>query len=98
MTAMVASKEDLSQWNSFQWRRKMEAFGRDDEAVVSLGPEGEIEGIWWVLHMKIDLGGLLLIDGQPTGRVDGQGTANHLRSRRAIERSLCRQIGLHAQD
>ncbi|KAL1856230.1 hypothetical protein Plec18167_006541 [Paecilomyces lecythidis] len=42
---MVASKEDLSQWNSFQWRRKMEAFGRDDEAVVSLGPEGEIEGI-----------------------------------------------------
>lgn len=46
MTAMVASNEDLSQWNSFQWRRKMEAFGRNDEAVVSLGPEGEIEGIW----------------------------------------------------
>ncbi|KAJ9231396.1 hypothetical protein DTO169E5_8008 [Paecilomyces variotii] len=45
MTAMVASNEDLSQWNSFQWRRKMEAFGRNDEAVVSLGPEGEIEGI-----------------------------------------------------
>lgn len=60
MTAMVASNEDLSQWNSFQWRRKMEAFGRNDEAVVSLGPEGEIEGIWSVNGKNTNLGAFYL--------------------------------------
>ncbi|KAL1963894.1 hypothetical protein VTN77DRAFT_7700 [Rasamsonia byssochlamydoides] len=45
MTAMVASKEDLSTWDNFQWRRTMEAFGHNDEAVIAAGPGGEAEGI-----------------------------------------------------
>ncbi|KAL1999620.1 hypothetical protein VTN02DRAFT_4265 [Thermoascus thermophilus] len=45
MVATAASKQDMSTWDTFQWRRKMEAFGHDDEAVVAVGPEGEAEGI-----------------------------------------------------
>lgn len=67
MTAMVASNQDLSQWNHFQWRRKMEAFGEDDQAVVSLGPGGEVEGIWQVNGRNRGCGGFLLIDEQSTG-------------------------------
>lgn len=48
MTAMVATKEDLSTWDNFQWRRRMEAFGHNDEAVIAAGPGGEAEGIWQV--------------------------------------------------
>lgn len=46
---MAASKQDLSSWGGFQWRRKMEAFGDKDEAVVAVGPGGEIEAMWCVL-------------------------------------------------
>jgi acid phosphatase len=46
MTAMAASKQDISKWDKFQWRRKMEVFGSGDEAVIATGPRGEIEGIW----------------------------------------------------
>jgi acid phosphatase len=45
---MAASNQDVSAWNSFQWRRKMEAFGNKDESVVAIGATGEIEGIWQV--------------------------------------------------
>jgi hypothetical protein len=45
---MAASKEDLSQWKGFEWRKKTEAFGDRDEAVVAVGPTGDIEGIWQV--------------------------------------------------
>ncbi|EAW07206.1 putative acid phosphatase [Aspergillus clavatus NRRL 1] len=48
MIQMAASEKDLSSWNGFQWRRKMEAFGDKDEAVVAVGATGEIEGIWQV--------------------------------------------------
>jgi acid phosphatase len=45
---MTASEKDLSSWNGFQWRRKMEAFGDRDESVVAVGATGDIEGIWQV--------------------------------------------------
>jgi acid phosphatase len=45
MIAMAASKQDISKWDKFQWRRKMEVIGNADEAVIATGPRGEIEGI-----------------------------------------------------
>lgn len=48
MLQMAASDQDITRWNGFQWRRKMETFGADDEAIVSTGPGGEAEGIWQV--------------------------------------------------
>lgn len=48
MVQMAAGNQDLSSWNGFQWRRKMEAFGDNDEAIVATGPGGEIEAMWLV--------------------------------------------------
>ncbi|OGE52546.1 hypothetical protein PENARI_c010G07248 [Penicillium arizonense] len=45
MVQMASSSKDLSTWNGFQWRRKMEAFGSNDESVVAPGPGGEIEAM-----------------------------------------------------
>ncbi|KAJ6117263.1 hypothetical protein N7512_006988 [Penicillium capsulatum] len=42
---MAASKQELSEWNGFQWRRKMEAFGNKDESVVATGPGGAVDGM-----------------------------------------------------
>jgi hypothetical protein len=50
MVQMASSSKDLSTWNGFQWRRKMEAFGSNDESVVAPGPGGEIEAMWYVLR------------------------------------------------
>ncbi|THC94489.1 hypothetical protein EYZ11_006012 [Aspergillus tanneri] len=48
MIQMAASNQDLSSWNGFQWRRKMEAFGDNDASVVAVGATGDTEGIWQV--------------------------------------------------
>jgi acid phosphatase len=48
MVQMAAGNQDLSSWNGFQWRRKMEAFGDNDEAIVATGPGDEIEAMWFV--------------------------------------------------
>lgn len=45
---MAASKQELSEWNGFQWRRKMEAFGNKDESVVATGPGGAVDAMWSV--------------------------------------------------
>ncbi|KAJ6121129.1 hypothetical protein N7523_005409 [Penicillium sp. IBT 18751x] len=45
MVQAAASKQDMSTWDGFQWRRKMEAFGDNDEAIIATGPGGEIEAI-----------------------------------------------------
>ncbi|EPS25180.1 hypothetical protein PDE_00112 [Penicillium oxalicum 114-2] len=45
MVQMASGSQDLSSWNGFQWRRKMEGFGNSDEAVVVAGPGGEIEAM-----------------------------------------------------
>jgi acid phosphatase len=49
MVQAAASKQDMSTWDGFQWRRKMEAFGNNDEAIIATGPGGEIEAIWSVI-------------------------------------------------
>lgn len=48
MVQMAAGNQDLTAWNGFDWRRKMESFGSKDEAVVAVGATGDIEGIWQV--------------------------------------------------
>jgi acid phosphatase len=48
MVQMASSSEDLSSWNGFQFRRKMESFGNRDQSVVAVGAGNEIEGIWSV--------------------------------------------------
>ncbi|KAJ5901608.1 hypothetical protein N7495_002136 [Penicillium taxi] len=45
MIQMASSSENLSSWNGFEWRRKMETFGDNDESLVAIGAGGEIEGI-----------------------------------------------------
>ncbi|KAL4880932.1 histidine phosphatase superfamily [Aspergillus karnatakaensis] len=45
MVQMAASNEELSSWNDFQWRRKMETFGDRDQSIVTVGAGGDIEGI-----------------------------------------------------
>jgi acid phosphatase len=45
---MAAAREDLSTWDTFRWRRKMERFGDNDQALVAAGPNGETDGIWQV--------------------------------------------------
>ncbi|KAF9883500.1 hypothetical protein FE257_003414 [Aspergillus nanangensis] len=45
MIQMAAGNKDMSSWDGFQWHRKMEAFGGNDESVVAAGAAGEIEGI-----------------------------------------------------
>ncbi|KAI1927408.1 hypothetical protein LOZ65_002299 [Ophidiomyces ophidiicola] len=42
---MTASADDLSTWNEFQWRRKMEKFGNNDQALLAVGPSGESDNI-----------------------------------------------------
>lgn len=49
MVQIAASKQELTDWNGFQWRRRIEAFGANDESVAARGPSGEIEGIWYVV-------------------------------------------------
>ncbi|KAJ5872940.1 uncharacterized protein N7529_005293 [Penicillium soppii] len=45
MVQMASSSKDLSAWNGFQWRRKMETFGNDDKATIARGPGSEVEGM-----------------------------------------------------
>lgn len=52
MIQMASSNEDLSSWNGFQFRRKMESFGNRDQSVVAVGAGNEIEGIWSVALNK----------------------------------------------
>ncbi|EFR04202.1 hypothetical protein MGYG_07209 [Nannizzia gypsea CBS 118893] len=42
---MAASKQDLSSWDTFQWKRRMERFGDADEPLIARGPNGEVDGI-----------------------------------------------------
>ncbi|PGH26469.1 hypothetical protein AJ80_01782 [Polytolypa hystricis UAMH7299] len=45
LASMAATTEDLSKWDSFQWRRKIEQFGSHDQARIAVGPEAESDGI-----------------------------------------------------
>ena len=46
MASMVATSEDVSKWDTLEWRRRIETFGHDDEAVATTGPAGEVDKIW----------------------------------------------------
>ena len=37
---------DASDWDSLQWRRRLERFGEDDGPVIAAGPNGEVDGVW----------------------------------------------------
>jgi acid phosphatase len=39
---------DLTKWDGFTYRRRLETFGDDDSPVVATGPEGEYDNIWYV--------------------------------------------------
>ncbi|KAL1978231.1 hypothetical protein VTN31DRAFT_1090 [Thermomyces dupontii] len=45
MASMVATSEDVSKWDTLEWRRRIETFGHDDEAVATTGPAGEVDKI-----------------------------------------------------
>ncbi|KAJ5361583.1 Histidine phosphatase superfamily clade-2 [Penicillium brevicompactum] len=45
MVQMASSSKDLSAWNGFQWRRKMESFGANDKATIARGSGGEAEAM-----------------------------------------------------
>jgi acid phosphatase len=53
MTSMVSTSKDLSTWDTLQWRRKIETFGHDDEAVPTRGPAGETEAIWYICLVSL---------------------------------------------
>jgi acid phosphatase len=46
MVQMASSSKDLSAWNGFEWRRKMESFGNNDKATIARGPGAEAESMW----------------------------------------------------
>jgi acid phosphatase len=48
MRSVAMTPADTSQWNSLQWRRRLERFGEDDGPIVAAGPSGEVDGVWWV--------------------------------------------------
>lgn len=56
MVQIAASKNDLSSWDGFQWRRKIETFGDNDEARVAAGPGGNLESIWLVVYVLLYVG------------------------------------------
>ncbi|KAJ5530409.1 hypothetical protein N7527_003802 [Penicillium freii] len=45
MVQMASSSKDLSEWNGFQWRRKMESFGSNDQSVIATAPGGRVEAM-----------------------------------------------------
>ncbi|PYH92558.1 phosphoglycerate mutase-like protein [Aspergillus ellipticus CBS 707.79] len=45
MIQMASSDKDMTSWNGFQWRRKLETLGSKDESVVAVGATGDIESI-----------------------------------------------------
>lgn len=40
--------DDVTKWDSLQWRRRLETFGEDDGPIIAAGPAGEVDGIWCV--------------------------------------------------
>ncbi|KAJ5681187.1 hypothetical protein N7536_012326 [Penicillium majusculum] len=45
MVQMASSSKDLSEWNGFQWRRRMESFGNNDQSVIATAPGGPVEAM-----------------------------------------------------
>ncbi|KAK5210341.1 hypothetical protein LTR41_004009 [Exophiala xenobiotica] len=45
LRSVTMTTDDISRWDSLQWRRRLETFGDDDGPLVAAGPAGEVDGI-----------------------------------------------------
>ncbi|KIW70255.1 hypothetical protein PV04_02542 [Phialophora macrospora] len=45
LRSVAMTPEDMSEWNSLQWRRRLEMFGEDDGPVIAAGPKGQVDGV-----------------------------------------------------
>ena len=47
MRSVAMTPDDVGNWNSLQWRRRLERFGDDDGPVIAAGAGGEVDGVWY---------------------------------------------------
>ena len=40
------TEKKASQWDRFEWRRRLETFGEDDGPIIAAGPRAEVDSIW----------------------------------------------------
>lgn len=45
-SSVVMTNRDWSSWTDFQWRRRIETFGEDDNPVLAAGPTGMVDTVW----------------------------------------------------
>lgn len=45
LRSVAYTPQDMSEWDSLQWRRRLERFGPDDGPMIASGPNGEVDGI-----------------------------------------------------
>lgn len=45
LRSVAYTPQDVSTWDSLQWRRRLERFGEDDGPTIAAGPHGEVDGI-----------------------------------------------------
>lgn len=45
LRSVAFTPQDVSEWDSLQWRRRLERFGEDDGPIIAAGPGGEVDGI-----------------------------------------------------
>lgn len=45
LRSIAYTPHDVTEWDSLQWRRRLERFGHDDGPTIAAGPNGEVDGI-----------------------------------------------------
>ncbi|KAJ9662765.1 hypothetical protein H2198_001214 [Neophaeococcomyces mojaviensis] len=45
LRSVAYTPQDMTTWDSLQWRRRLERFGEDDGPIIAAGPDGEVDGI-----------------------------------------------------
>lgn len=45
LRSVAYTPQDMTAWDSLQWRRRLERFGEDDGPIIAAGPDGEVDGI-----------------------------------------------------
>lgn len=45
LRSVAFTPHDITEWDSLQWRRRLESFGPDDGPTIANGPNGEVDGI-----------------------------------------------------
>lgn len=45
LRSVAYTPQDVTAWDSLQWRRRLERFGEDDGPTIAAGPRGEVDGI-----------------------------------------------------